>query len=153
MCHLSSAEHNDNLDLIPVGKKTLCVVYAGVEVMRVDTAGELNLLDLNDLLLFACFLFLFIALEAELAVVHCACNGGHCLGSDKHKVKSSVIRVGLCGVKALNAKLLALFTDKTDFLCSYFVIDKQFLSADGKAPPRKIKKCAKNIPHINTNSP
>jgi hypothetical protein len=48
--------------------------------MRVDTAGELDLLHLNDLLISTRFLFLFIAVEALLAVVHHTANGRRCLG-------------------------------------------------------------------------
>jgi hypothetical protein len=60
------------------------VIDTRFEVMLLDTAGELNLLDLHDHLLFLRFLFSLIALESELSVINCATYGGRGIGHDQY---------------------------------------------------------------------
>ena len=71
----------------------MSVVDLGVEVVDVDTAGKLNFLRFNDLLLLLCFLFLLVTLKAELSVVHNATYGRIALRSHKNEIVALVVGI------------------------------------------------------------
>ena len=132
--HLASAELYDHLDLVPIAEKLARVVALGVEVARIDVAGELYLLDLDDLLLLFGFLVLLVSLEPESAVIHHAADRRICLLCDKHQVESFVIRAVKRRRICDQTKLLAFGThDAQDFRArnpkrtAYLLVDKIFL--------------------------
>ena len=92
VAHLAAAELHDNTDLIARGQKLLGLIELRLVVVRVDTTGKLNLLDLNDLLLLLGFLLSLLLLEAELTVVHDLAHGGCGLGGDHDQIQLFLIR-------------------------------------------------------------
>ena len=69
MSDLTASELDHHPDLVSVSEEAECMIDLRVEVVHVDVAGKLDLLDLGYLLLFARFFFLLVALESELSVV------------------------------------------------------------------------------------
>ena len=87
----------------------------GFEVVVFDTAGKLYLLDLDDILLFLCFLLSLFLLIAIASVVNYATYGGLCIGGNEDKVETLVV----CGAKGVVGRHYAdLFTFRSDN--SYF---------------------------------
>ena len=116
MAHLTSAEAQYDLDLIAFAEETKRVLDFGFEVMRVDTAGKLYLLDLDDILLFLCFLLSLFLLIAIAAVVGDTTNGRLCIGGNEDQVKTLII----CGAKSVvgrhNTDLFTVGSDNSYFL-------------------------------------
>ena len=108
MTELTSSELHHDSDLVAVSEKTQRMVYFRIKVIHVDMTGELNLLSLDNLLLFTSFLFLFITLEAELSIIHNSAHRRFSLRCDENKIKSPVISHILCCRKGDNTKLLAV---------------------------------------------
>ncbi len=92
MAHLTSAETQYDLNLIAFTEETHCMLDLGLEVVVLDTAGKLYLLDLDDILLFLCFLFSLFLFVAVASVVNDATHGGLCIGGNEDKVKTLVVR-------------------------------------------------------------
>ena len=116
MAHLTSAEAQYDLNLIAFAEETQRMLDFGFEVMSVDTAGKLYLLDLDDILLFLCFLLSLFLLIAIAAVVNYATYGGLCIGGNEDKVKTLIV----CGAKSVvrrhNADLFTVGSDNSYFL-------------------------------------
>ena len=148
--HLTSLITKNDANLITGVEKTNSVVCLGVEVVNVDAAGELNLLDLDGLLLLLSFLFLLVTLIAVLAVVHDLAYRRVCGGGNQYKVQSHLVRFFKRVARAHNAKLLAVACNNANFLLFDLLIDRQFFRANGETPPLENKKCAdKTTPHTN----
>ena len=54
MAHLAASETQDDFDLVPFSQESQRMPDLGLKVMRVDPAGELDFLYLDDVLLFLC---------------------------------------------------------------------------------------------------
>jgi len=116
----------------------------GVEVVLIDTAGEMNLLDNDSLLLLLLLLLSLMLLVTVLTVIHCAAYGRSRLRCDTNKVYALFVCILLCLIEALDTQLVAVLIKKSDFLCADIVIDKKLFSAYSEAPPKSlmaIKKC------------
>lgn len=104
-------------------------------------AGELNFLDVYNLLLFLSFLILFIAFEAEFAVIHHAAYGRIRNSGDKNEIKILLVCAFKRFFKGQKSDRFAFGTDDTyDFLRSkvYLFVDKMLLGIAVlycKAPP------------------
>ena len=92
MAHLAPAELHDHSDLVARGKELLSLVHLGLVIMRVDAAGELDLLKLYRLLLLLGFLLSLLLFKAELAVVHDLAHGGRGLGGDHDQIQFFLVR-------------------------------------------------------------
>ncbi len=116
VAHLSSAETQYDFNLIAFAEETQSMLYLGLKVMCVDTAGKLYLFDFDNVLLLFCFLlslFLFIAIAS---VVGNAAYGGLCIGGNEDKVQTLIICGAKCIVGRHNADLIALGSDNSNFL-------------------------------------
>ena len=115
MAHLTSAETQYDLDLIAFTEETHCMLDLCFEVVVFDTAGKLYLLDLDDILLFLCFLLSLFLLIAIASVVGNTTYRGLCVGGNEDQVKTLVV----CGAKGVVGRHYAdLFTVGSDN--SYF---------------------------------
>ena len=144
MAHLTSAETQYDLDLIAFTEETHCMLDLGLEVVGLDTAGKLYLLDLDDILLFLCFLlslFLFIAIAS---VVGNTTYRGLCVGGNEDQVKTLII----CGAKGVvgrhNTDLLTVGSDNSYFFSLNGLVYEQFFCSYNSSPP-KIKITRKNL--------
>ena len=99
------------------------MVDAGLEVMCVNPAGKLDFLDLDDLLLFLCFLLTLVALKAVFAVVHDAAYRRLCLRGNQHKIHALLIGDLARLIRLQNTDLLTVRTDHADFLYPDIVVD------------------------------
>ncbi len=115
VAHLTSAETQYDLDLIAFTEETHCMLDLGFEVVVLDTAGKLYLLDLDDILLFLCFLLSLFLLIAVASVVNYATYRGLCVGGNEDKVETLVV----CGAKGVvgrhNTDLLTVGSDNSYF--------------------------------------
>ena len=115
MAHLTSAEAQYDLDLIAFTEETHRVLDLGLEVVGLDTAGKLYLLDLDNILLFLCFLLSLFLLVAVASVIGDTTYGGLCVGGNEDKVKTLIV----CGAKGVvrghNTDLLTVGSDNSYF--------------------------------------
>jgi hypothetical protein len=122
------------------------VINLGIEVISVDKTGELNFLNFNNLLLFTGFLFLFVTVKTEFAVVHNFTYGRVSLSAHHNEIKSLVVCSFQSLCKSDDTVLCAVVADYTD-VCVLrkldFFVDFMLFSVsvlDSKAPPIN-KKC------------
>ena len=113
---LTSSEFDHDLNLISVSEEAEGVVDLGIEVVYINVTGELDLLDLHDMLLFTGFLFLLVALKAELSVVHDTAHGRIALGSDQNEIESLVVGHLESRDERDHTDLLTVRTDDTNLL-------------------------------------
>lgn len=132
MTHFASSEFDYDANLVSVINEAMRVSDLSFEVMSIDSAGELYLLDLNGSLLLLGFLFSFIALKAVFSVIHDARNGRFGSGSDQYKVKILFICFCESILRRHNSDLFAVLTDNAKFLCPDFFIDLQFFCANSE---------------------
>ncbi len=115
MAHLTSAETQYDLNLIAFTEETHRVLDLGLEVVGLDTAGKLYLLDLDNILLFLCFLFSLFLLVAVASVIGDATYGRLCVGGNEDKVKTLIV----CGAKGVvgrhNTDLFTVGSDNSYF--------------------------------------
>lgn len=115
MAHLTSAEAQYDLDLIAFTEETHRVLDLGLEVVGLDTAGKLYLLDLDNILLFLCFLLSLFLLVAIASVVGDTTYGRLCVGGNEDKVKTLIV----CGAKGVvgrhNTDLFTVGSDNSYF--------------------------------------
>ena len=137
VAHFTALEAHNDADLVSLRQERLCMARLRFEVVRVDTAGELYLLHLDDLLLLAGFLDLLLSVETELTVIHDSADRGNGIRSHEDEIESLFVRDTKCGVARHNAKLLVFRTDQTDLLQSDVFIDEfvVFFCANGDTPP------------------
>ena len=161
MAHFTALEAHYDANLVALLQKSLRAACLGLEVVRVDTAGKLNLLELNDLLLLASFLRLLLSVEAELSIVHNTTYGGNGVRSHQNKVEALFVSETQCGIAGHNAKLLICGSDEANLFHLNVFIDEfvVFFCANGDTPPIsaamdkiahsvKTKICgSRSIPH------
>ena len=103
MTHLAALEFHNDADLVALTDEAVGMLDLGLEVVRVDTAGELNLLDLDNGLLLLCFLLSLVALKAVLAVIHDAAYRRLRVGSDEHQIEILFVSHGERGARLKDA--------------------------------------------------
>lgn len=117
MAHLSSAETQYDLNLIAFAEETQRMLDLCFEIVCLDTAGKLYLLDLDNILLLLCFLFSLFLFIAVASVVDYAAHGRLCVGGNEDKVKTLVV----CGAKGIvrghDTDLFTVGSDNSYFLC------------------------------------
>ena len=151
VAHFASLELHHHAHLVSCGQEAVCMLDLGFEIVRVDAAGKLDLLELDDLLLFLCFLFAFFAFEAELAVIHDLTYGRRCLRCHQYKIKSLVICHFQCLGGAHNTERLSVGSDQTNLFGSNLLIEKVFFlfRANSSTPPSEKNKPYKDT-HLRT---
>lgn len=137
VAHLTSSELDNGSHLVALGEESLGVICLCLEIVCVDTAGKLNLLQLGCLLLFLCFLFPLLFVETEFAEIHDAAYRGVSLRRHHNQIKSLFISQIKGLAAGHDAELLSVLSDESDLLFLNVLIDKRvfFLSADKYAPP------------------
>ena len=136
MSHFSTLESKSYSYLVTLVQELDGTVCHCVEVVLIDTAGEVNLLDNDSLLLLLLLFFSLMLLVTVLTVIHCAAYGRSSLRCDTNKVYALFVRILFCLIEALDTELIAVLIEKTDFLCADIVIDKKLFSAYSEAPPK-----------------
>ena len=152
---LSASESYHDADLVTVLQKPVGVIELGVEVVVSDNYGQLYLLRLGALLLFAGFLFFLDLVETEFAVVHDAAYGRIRLRGDEDEVQIFFVRELFGPVRADDAERLAVLVDeaygrKFDIVVYKGVI---FVRADVSAPPGLIAQKRRDIIPVRKNTP
>ena len=99
-----------NIDWIAHAKdpgvvKSVLDFDSGIKIVLLDTAGELNLLDLDDDLLLLGLLLSLVTLEAELTVIDSSANGGSCGRCDKNKIDTVALCIFSCDLQGLGKKV------------------------------------------------
>ena len=113
----------------------------GFKIVRVDPAGKLDLFELYGLLFFARFFFAFVAVKAELAVIHDLANGGRCLRRHHNKIHSVVVGSFQRLFGADDSEGLAVRSDQTDFRCGNILVEQGlFVLRANSSTPHSIKK-------------
>ena len=123
MRHLAPFEADHGLDLVATLQELACLVDAGFEVMSIDTAGKLNLFDLNDLLVASCFLFLFVALKAVFTVIHRAAYGRLGIRSHQNEIQATAVRIFQRRGRGHDPKLFPIRTNEANFLITNILVD------------------------------
>ena len=75
---LTPSHTNGHLYLVAVAEKSLRVANLSLEIVRVDTAGKLDLLDLNHLLILLGFLHTLCLFKTVFTIIHDLANRGFC---------------------------------------------------------------------------
>jgi len=140
MGHFSSLEAESYSYLVTLAEEFDGTVCHSVEVVLVDTAGKVNLLDNDSLLLLHLFLFSLMLLITVLTVIHGAAYGRSSLRRDTNKVYALFVRIFLCLFQALDTQLIAVLIEKTNLFCTDIVIDKKLLCAYSTTPPKNLVK-------------
>ena len=139
MSHFASTETDCNLDAVAVLQKLFSLIYFCFKVVRIDLQGETDLFNFHRLLFFLCFLFTFGLLKAVLAIVHDLAHRRHCFWRNIDQIQVFPLRNLESFLGAHNSQRAAVGTNYADFLFSDFFIDRHFLFANGKAPPKHLK--------------
>ena len=132
VAHFTSLESHHHSHLITALQKLHGMARLGIEIVGIDPTGQLNFLQLNDLLLLLCFLFLFVSLKAIFSVVHNATYGGLCLRRHQNQIQTVVVRDLQCRIGAHNSDGISVFTDHANLFRFDLLIDQQFFCANVK---------------------
>ena len=95
MGDFTTSESDRNLNLVAAFQELYSRLQLGVKIMVVNIRGEANLLNRNNLLIFAVFLFPLCKLKLMFSIVHNLADGGLCLGSNLNQIKIFII-ANLC---------------------------------------------------------
>lgn len=143
MGHLASSELYHYTYSVSVGEEAARMINLGIEVVGVDEAGELNLLDLDRLLLLLGFFFFLISLEAVFSVIHDLANRRIGLCAHKYEIEIAAVRSLKSLRKRHYSELLAIVGYDADVLVirkAYRFVDLMLFSVrvfnNGKTPPR-----------------
>lgn len=123
MAHLSTSETKHYLDLVAIAKESYSVLHLGFEIVRFDTAGQLNLLNLDNVLLLFRFLLAFFLLEAVSSVVYYAAYGGLSVGGNENEIESLIVCNGTRRIRAHYAELVAVGTYNSDLFEANVLIE------------------------------
>lgn len=149
--HLTSLKAHNDSDLIARLKEFLSVTSLGLEIVSVDPAGELYLLELDGLLFFLGFLFLFVSFKAELTVVHYTAYRRLSLGSHQNKIITLIVSELQSGVRGHDPYCLAVNTDNSYLFEFDLLVDHHFFCANTETPPNLPRKGRKKI--VRSHSP
>ena len=144
MLDLSASESDNNTHFVAVFQKLVGVIELCVEVVVSNNYGQLDLLCLRALLLFAGFLFFFDLVKTEFAVIHDPAHRRIRLRSYEDKVQISVVCKLFGLLRCDDTQRLSVLVYKTDGWQIDIIIYQSvvFSRADLRAPPGKfaIKK-------------
>src|SRR6185312_14490243 len=121
--HFTAAESQGDLDLVALVEEALHRPHLHVVIVIVDGGAHLDLLDLDDLLLLAGFVGLFLLLVFVLAIVHQLADGGLVVGRHLHNVEAFFLAQSERLIQADLAILMAVVADQQDSLGDDFVVD------------------------------
>ena len=152
MAHFTTLELHHHAHLVSVAQKAKRVLDLGLKVVGVDTAGQLDLLELNSLLLFLRFLLTLATLEQELAVIHNLTYGGSSLCGHHHQIHALIVRQLQSLIGAHDAQRFAVGTDQANLFTGDLLIEQVFslfvFCANSSTPPsKKISRTKKQSPH------
>ena len=117
-----------NLDLISALQELDCLSGFCIKVMGINGGEHSDLLDINDLLIFSCFLFTLSLFKAIFAVIHDLAYRRNSLRRNFYQIQILFCRKLLsvpCGHKT---ELTSVGTDYSDFLVTDFFIDLKLLA-------------------------
>ena len=123
MCHLTATEADSDLNAVAVLQELHRAAHFGIQVICVDTGRHTNLLDLNNMLIFLCFLFLLELVEAEFTVVHDLTDRRNCVGRDFNKIELLLLCHCQCFFGCNDTDHSAVSADQTDFLIADFFVE------------------------------
>ena len=124
VAHLSSLKSHYDPDLISALQKLYGVAELGVKIVSIDTTGKLDLLELDDLLLFLGFLLLFVALETVFTVIHDAAYGRLSLRRHENKIVSLIVSYLKSGFGAHYSDGVSLNSYDSYFLSLDLLVDQ-----------------------------
>ena len=135
--HLASAETEAGFDLVAALQELDCLVLLGLVVVVVDSDGEFDFLDDDDLLLFARGAFGLVLLVEKAAVVLDAADRWDGGGRDFDQVESTFAGNLQRFKWREDAELFAVFVDYADFAGANAIVDadkrlgRAFIECDG----------------------
>ena len=115
MGHLSAAETHSDFAAVAVFQELLCIAHLDIEVIHVNAGGHPDFLDLHHALVLAGLFLSLGLLEAELAVIHNAADGGLSGGGDLDQIEAALVGFCLSGSDVNDTQLCAVAVDKSDF--------------------------------------
>jgi hypothetical protein len=126
---LATAEHDRDLDLVPLAEEPHDVTLLGLVVVLVDLGAELHLLDDRVGLVAAGFTGLLGVLVLELAVVHELADRGSAHRGDLDEVEVRLLGQAQRVARGDDADGLAVGSNEPDFRDPDPIVDSQ-LGAD-----------------------
>ena len=152
VAHLTAVEYQNDLDLVALLEELAAALHLGFVVVGVNTAGELNLLGLDHLLLFLGLLFALILFKAIFTVVHDLAYGGICVGRHHHKIQRLVVSHLKRRFRAHDTEHCAVGADHADLCTVDILIDKRIflIGSDGYAPPKNKNRTEAFCPRTPT---
>src|SRR3984893_9272138 len=122
MRHLAAAEAQSDFHLVALLEKPADGFHLDAVIMVVDSRTQLDLLDLDNLLLFPGFRRFFLLQEAEFAIIEDLADRGIGRGNDFDKIKSRFIG-RLLGLNNLHdTTVLAFGIDQLNFASVDFTV-------------------------------
>lgn len=153
MSHLTSLEPEADTHFVSFGKELLRTADLGIEVVSLDPAGQLHLLDFHGLLLLAVLFFFLITLVAIFAVIEDAADRRLRLGCDEHQIQPLIVCEFFCPFKLRDTHGVVVLVEETDLGSFYVIVDEQVFSADGRHLQKQNKKmCKENSAHCNSSA-
>ena len=123
MRHFTALKADNRLDLISTLQKLARLIDTGFKVMRINTAGKLDLFDLYDLLITASLLLLLVTLKTVLTIIHRAAYGRLCIRGHQNKVKPAAVRIFQRRSRGHDPKLFPIRTNKANLLIADVLVD------------------------------
>ena len=130
--HLTAAEAQRDLHLVAFFEEALHRAHFHVVVMVVDHRPELDLLDLDDLLLFAGFGRLLLRLVLVLAVVQQLADRRGGIRGNLDQVKSGFLGFGQGNLDVGGSMVVTGLVDQLDFSDSDLLVDTRTVFLDGR---------------------
>ncbi|CFX16749.1 protein of unknown function [Candidatus Filomicrobium marinum] len=121
--HFATTEAQGNLHLIAVVEETFDGPHLDVVVVLINRRTHLDLLDLDGLLLFACFGGFFLLLELELAVVHDLADRRLSIRRNLNEIQAGVIGAILRLEAVYHPDIFSVLINQTDFSDPNGVVD------------------------------
>ena len=143
MGHLASSELYHYTYSVSVREEAARMINLRIEVVGIDEAGELYLLDLDRLLILLGFFFSFCFVEAVLSVVHDLADRRIGLCAHKYEIEIAAVRSLKSLRKRHYSELLTVIRYDANILVirkAYRFVDLMLFSVrvfnNGKTPPR-----------------
>jgi hypothetical protein len=129
--HFAAAEAQRHLDLVAFLEEPLHGAHLHLVVVVVDHRAELDLLDLDDLLLFAGFGLLFLFLESVFAVVQDLADRRYGVGRDFDQVEAGLLGLGQGVCDRDGTEVGAVLVDQVNLANADIFIDALAVLLDG----------------------
>src|SRR5581483_88149 len=130
--HFAAAEAQRDLDLVAVVEEALHRPHLHVVIVIVDGRAHLDLLDLDDLLLLAGLVGLFLLFVFVFAVIHQLADGRLVLGRDFDHVEAFFLAQGQSLFQADFAIFVPVDADQEDGAGGDFVVDARSAFGRGR---------------------